>query len=142
MPTTSEPAGVLAFPSACAQFTVHRQLSATLPMHCIRVVTYICTLKAVEGATCPSAHPVLAGVSNLHIFKFSSDERVLERLEINERSVFRQGILAMRMCGDCGRRGVVCVGGVVSALRRELVSPLTRFPDDSLVVGQISLPIL
>jgi hypothetical protein len=61
--------------------------------------------------------PVLAGASYLHIFKSSApDERELERLEINERSV-----VFVNDEDVGGRRGVVRVGGVdVGALRREL----------------------
>jgi len=120
-PTTSAtvaPDDVLAFPSTRAQVAAHEQLSATLPKHYPPPSLLMLALsKQWKPRHVVLSAPVVAGVSYLHVFKSSAaDERELERLEINERSV------VFVSDGDAGgRRGVVRVGGFdVGAQRREL----------------------
>jgi hypothetical protein len=117
-PTTSAPAEILAFPSTRAQIALHEQLSATLPKHYPPPTLLMLALsKQWKARHIVLSAPVLAGASYLHIFKSSAaDERELERLEINERSV-----VFVNDEDVGGRRGVVRVGGIdVGALRREL----------------------
>ena len=114
----SPQAEMLAFPSTRAQVAVHEQLSATLPKHYPPPSLLMLALsKQWKARHVVLSAPVLAGTSYLHIFKSSaSDERELERLEINERSV-----VYVNDEDVGGRRGVVRVGGVdVGALRRDL----------------------
>jgi hypothetical protein len=116
--SASTPAEVLAFPSTRAQLLAHEQLSATLPKHYPPPSLLMLALsKQWRARHVVLSAPVLAGASYLHIFKSSSpDERELERLEINERSV-----VFVNDEDVGGRRGVVRVGGVdVGALRRDL----------------------
>jgi hypothetical protein len=117
-PLTSAPAEVLAFPSTRVQLAAHEQLSATLPKHYPPPSLLMLALsKQWKARHVVLSAPVLAGASYLHIFKSSApDERELERLEINERSV-----VFVNDEDVGGRRGVVRVGGIdVGALRREL----------------------
>ncbi|KAI9508402.1 hypothetical protein F5148DRAFT_911360 [Russula earlei] len=119
MPSTAPlAADALAFPSTRAQVAVHEQLSATLPKHYPPPSLLMLALsKQWKARHVVFSAPVLAGASYLHVFKSSAaDERELERLEINERSV-----VFVNDEDVGGRRGVVRVGGVdVGALRREL----------------------
>ena len=111
-------AEMLAFPSTRAQVAVHEQLSATLPKHYPPPSLLMLALsKQWRARHVVLSAPILAGASYLHIFKSSApDERELERLEINERSV-----VFVNDEDVGGRRGVVRVGGVdVGALRRDL----------------------
>ena len=116
--TTTTPNEVVAFPSTRAQLAAYEQLSATLPKHypppSLLMLALSKQWRARHVVLCA---PVLAGASYLHIFKSSApDERELERLEINERSV-----VFVNDEDVGGRRGVVRVGGVdVGALRRDL----------------------
>ena len=117
-PTSSPQAEMPAFPSTRAQIAAYEQLSATLPKHYPPPSILMLALsKQWKARHVVLSAPVLTGASHLHVFKSSaSDEREIERLEINERSVvFVNG-------EDVGgRRGVVRVGGVdVGALRRDL----------------------
>jgi hypothetical protein len=116
--TITTPNEVLTFPSTRSQLAAYEQLSATLPKHYPPPSLLMLALsKQWKARYVVFSAPVLAGASYLHIFKSNApDERELERLEINERSVvFVNG-------EDVGgRRGVVRVGGVdVGALRRDL----------------------
>src|SRR6266403_2646858 len=116
--TSSAPAEVLAFPSTRAQLVAHEQLSATLPKHYPPPSLLMLALsKQWKPRHVVLSVPVLAGASYLHIFKSSApEERELERLEINERSV-----VFVNDEDVGGRRGVVRIGGVdVGALRRDL----------------------
>jgi hypothetical protein len=117
-PTTFVPVEMLAFPSTRAQIAAHEQLSATLPKHYPPPSLLMLALsKQWRARHVVLTAPVLAGASYLHIFKSSAaDERELERLEINERSV-----VFVNDEDVGGRRGVVRVGGLdVGALRRDL----------------------
>jgi hypothetical protein len=117
-PTTSVPVEMLAFPTTRAQIAAHEQLSATLPKHYPPPSLLMLALsKQWRARHVVLSAPVLAGASYLHIFKSSAaDERELERLEINERSV-----VFVNDEDVGGRRGIVRVGGVdVGALRRDL----------------------
>jgi hypothetical protein len=116
--TTTASNEVLAFPSTRAQLAAHEQLSATLPKHYPPPSLLMLALsKQWRARHVVLSAPVLAGASYLHIFKsHAPDERELERLEINERSV-----VFVNDEDVGGRRGVVRVGGVdVGALRRDL----------------------
>lgn len=118
MTTTTAPNEVLAFPSTRAQLAAHEQLSATLPKHYPPPSLLMLALsKQWKARHVVLSAPVLAGASYLHIFKSNApDERELERLEINERSV-----VFVNDEDVGGRRGVVRVGGVdVGVLRRDL----------------------
>lgn len=115
---TAPQAEMLAFPSTRSQITAYEQLSATLPKHYPPPTLLMLALtKQWKPRHVVLTAPELTGASYLHIFKSSAwDERELERLEINERSVV---FLNDEDVG--GRRGVVRVGGVdVGALRRDL----------------------
>ncbi|KAI0286154.1 hypothetical protein BC826DRAFT_1109112 [Russula brevipes] len=115
---TSPTAEMLAFPSTRAQISAHEQLSATLPKHYPPPSLLMLALsKQWRARHVVLSAPVLAGASYLHVFKSSAaDERELERIEINERSV-----VFVNDDDVGGRRGVVRVGGMdVGALRREL----------------------
>ena len=117
-PPTSAPAEALAFPSTRAQLSAYEQLSAMLPKHYPPPSLLMLALsKQWRARHVVLTAPILAGASYLHVFKSSApDERELERLEINERSV-----VFVNDEDVGGRRGVVRVGGVdVGALRREL----------------------
>jgi hypothetical protein len=117
---TSPSTEIPAFPSTRAQVSRHEQLSATLPKHYPPPSLLMLALsKQWKSRHVVLSAPVVAGALYLHVFKSSaSDERELERLEINEHSV------VFITDGDVGgRRGVVRVGGFdVGALRRELNS--------------------
>ncbi|KAH9969844.1 hypothetical protein BC827DRAFT_37634 [Russula dissimulans] len=114
---TAAPGEVPAFPSTRAQVAVHEQLSATLPKHYPPPSLLMLALsKQWKARHVVLSAPVLAGASYLHVFKSSAaDERELERLEINERSV-----VFVNDEDVGGRRGVVRVGGVDVGARREL----------------------
>lgn len=117
-PTTSTPSDVLAFPITRAQVAAHEQLSATIPKHYPPPSLLMFALsKQWRARHVVLSAPLLAGASYLHVFKSSAaDERELERLEINERSV-----VFVNDEDVGGRRGVVRVGGIdVGALRRDL----------------------
>ncbi|KAI0301105.1 hypothetical protein B0F90DRAFT_343916 [Multifurca ochricompacta] len=116
--STSTPTEVPAFPSTRAQVALHEQLSATLPKHYPPPSLLMLALsKQWKARHVVLSAPVPTGASYLHVFKSSAaDERELERVEINERSV-----VYVNDEDVGGRRGVVRVGGVdVGALRREL----------------------
>ena len=116
--TTTAPNDVLAFPSTRAQLAIYEQLSATLLKHYPPPSLLMLALsKQWKARHVVLSVPVLAGASYLHIFKSNApDERELERLAINERSV-----VFVNDEDVGGRRGVVRVGGVdVGALRRDL----------------------
>src|SRR6266849_237727 len=115
---TTTPNEVLAFPSNCAQLAAYKRLSVTLPKHYPPLsLLMLVLLKQWKVQHVVLSAPILAGTSYLHIFKSNApDERELERLEINERSV-----VFVNDEDVGGRRGVVRVGGVdVGALRRDL----------------------
>lgn len=117
-PTTTASNEVLAFPSTRAQLAAREQLSATLPKHYPPPSLLMLALsKQWKARYVVLSAPALAGASYLHIFKSNApDERELERLEINERSV-----VFVNDEDVGGRRGVVRVGGVdVGVLRRDL----------------------
>lgn len=117
-PLTAAPAEVVAFPSTRVQLAAHEQLSAMLPKHYPPPSLLMLALsKQWKARHVVLSAPVLAGASYLHIFKSSApDERELERLEINERSV-----VFVNDEDVGGRRGIVRIGGVdVGASRREL----------------------
>jgi hypothetical protein len=108
------------FPSTCAQVSLHEQLSATVPKHYPPPSLLMLALsKQWKLRHVVLSAPVVAGASYLHVFKSSAaDERELERLEINERSV---AFITDDEVG--GRRGVVRVGGLdVGVRRRDLNS--------------------
>ena len=118
--STSPSTEIPAFPSTRAQVSHHEQLSATLPKHYPAPSLLMLALsKQWKPRHVVLSAPVLTGASYLHVFKSpAAEERELERLEINERSVV---FITDDNVG--GRRGVVRVGGVdVGALRRELNS--------------------
>src|SRR6266849_1179022 len=116
--TTTTPNEMLAFPSNRAQLVAYERLSATLPKHYPPLsLLMLALLKQWKVRHVVLSAPILAGASYLHIFKSNApDERELERLKINERS-----IVFVNDEDVGGRRGVVRVGGVdVGALRRDL----------------------
>ena len=115
---TTAPNELVAFPSTRAQLAALEQLSATLPKHYPPPSLLMLALsKQWRARHVVLSAPVLAGASYLHIFKSNApDEREMERLEINERSV-----VFVNDEDVGGRRGVVRVGGLdVGALRRDL----------------------